>query len=88
MGCASIVLKVIPFRDQLCTAIYRELWIHPDGEVAACVHLGNLIMGSILQDGMMTVWNGHRFRSFRKQIAKGLLPACMRCEKLSYFSPP
>ncbi len=80
--------RALSFQDQFCTAIYRELWILPDGEVAACAHLKDMAMGNIRQAGLMAIWNGPRYRVFRQCLAKSLLPACMRCEKLIYEHPP
>lgn len=75
------------FQKQSCTAIYRELWILPDGNIAACVHLPELKMGNVCDDGVMAVWNGTRYRHFRQYLANGLLPSCVRCEKLTYQYP-
>jgi MoaA/NifB/PqqE/SkfB family radical SAM enzyme len=77
----------LPFQKQFCTAIYRELWLLPDGNMAACVHLPELTMGNVCQEGLMAVWNGPRYRLLRQRLASGLLPACIRCEKLTYEHP-
>jgi len=75
------------FTNQFCSAIYREAWVLPNGDVAACSHLNHLVMGNIREAGLMKVWNNQYFRSFRQSLAEGLLPACGRCEKLTYFHP-
>lgn len=77
-----------PFAGQRCTAIYRELWVLPNGDVAACGLINAVTMGNILESGLMAVWNGRSFRRFRQLLAQGLLPACVRCPKLSYHHPP
>jgi radical SAM protein with 4Fe4S-binding SPASM domain len=77
-----------PFSDQFCTAIYRELWVLPNGDVGACVHITELSMGNVRKDGVMAAWNSPRYRRFRQHLAQGLLPACVRCEKLRYDRPP
>jgi len=77
----------MPFQKQGCTAIHRELWLLPDGNVAACGHLPELVMGNVGRESPMAVWNGPRFRLFRQRLARGLLPACVRCEKLTYEHP-
>ncbi|MGA9347697.1 MAG: radical SAM protein [Anaerolineae bacterium] len=77
-----------PFSDQFCTAIYRELWVLPNGDVGACVHIPELSMGNVREDGVMAAWNSLHYRRFRQHLAQGLLPACVRCEKLNYNHPP
>jgi radical SAM protein with 4Fe4S-binding SPASM domain len=77
-----------PFALQRCTAVFRELWVLPNGDVAACGLINGVTMGNVLDDGLMAVWNGSPFRRFRQLLAQGLLPACVRCPKLSYHHPP
>ena len=77
-----------PFSNQFCTAIYRELWVLPNGDVGACVHITELFVGNVREGGAMAAWNNPRFRRFRQHLAQGLLPACVRCEKLNYEKPP
>ena len=77
-----------PFENQRCTAVYRELWILPNGDLAACAHIPELSMGNVRAGGVMDAWNSPRYREFRQHLAQGLLPACVRCEKLQYVHPP
>jgi len=77
-----------PFAGQRCTAIYRELWVLPNGDVAPCGLINSISMGNVFERGLMAIWNGPPFRRFRRLLAHGLLPACVRCAKLSYRRPP
>lgn len=77
-----------PFHGQTCRAIYRELWILPNGDVVPCTHMHDLVMGNVREAGAMAVWNSTKFRRFRQYLAQGPLPACVRCEKLTYHHPP
>lgn len=77
-----------PFVGQRCTAIHRELWVLPNGDVSPCAHFTDLVMGNACREGTMAVWNGPAFRRFRRHLARRLMPACVRCPKLNYTSPP
>jgi MoaA/NifB/PqqE/SkfB family radical SAM enzyme len=50
-----------PFPHQECVAIYRELWILPNGDVAACGKFTELTMGNIHQKKVMEIWNDSPF---------------------------
>jgi radical SAM protein with 4Fe4S-binding SPASM domain len=77
-----------PFRNQFCTAVYRELWVLPNGDVSACGHIHELSMGNVRQESVLKAWNSPDYRRLRRYLAQGLLPACSRCEKLDYHHPP
>ncbi|HET9222177.1 MAG TPA: SPASM domain-containing protein, partial [Roseiflexaceae bacterium] len=77
-----------PFRGQYCTAIHRELWILPNGDIGACGYIADLSMGNIREGGLLSAWNSQRYRRFRRRLAEGLLPACTRCSKLNFEHPP
>jgi len=77
------------FRGQCCRAVNREMWIMPNGDVSACVHIGELVMGNVRDGGLRAAWNSPAYRRFRRHLGEeGLLPACARCEKLTYHHPP
>jgi radical SAM protein with 4Fe4S-binding SPASM domain len=75
------------FPGQQCTAVHRELWVLPNGDVGACVHINEIKMGNVRAEGIRSAWNSPAFRQFRQQLGRQLLPICARCEKLSYRQP-
>jgi MoaA/NifB/PqqE/SkfB family radical SAM enzyme len=77
-----------PFRDQRCTAIHRELWVLPNGDIGACGYIADLSMGNVREGGLLLAWNSQPYRHFRRRLAEGLLPACTRCSKLNFEHPP
>jgi MoaA/NifB/PqqE/SkfB family radical SAM enzyme len=77
-----------PFRGQRCTAIHRELWVLPNGDVGACAYIADLAMGNVRTGGVLAAWNSPLYRRFRERLGAGLLPACARCSKLSFVQPP
>ncbi|MBM4035206.1 MAG: radical SAM protein [Planctomycetes bacterium] len=60
-------------RDGLafCTAPWRSLTVLADGRIVPCCRdpRGHYAMGSVA-DGVLKVWNGPRFRKFRKALAR------------------
>jgi radical SAM protein with 4Fe4S-binding SPASM domain len=66
-----------------CTFPYSCVVVLWDGRVVPCCHDydGELAMGSI-QDGLGSVWNGERYRVFRRRFRRRTLPTdhlCRRC---------
>ena len=56
--------------------------VNPYGEVYPCSI--DLLMGNIRDKGFMALWNGEKYRKFRKDLkAAGLFPVCKRCCALS-----
>lgn len=64
-----------------CLFVWRGLFIHPNGDAYPCESV-SYKMGNVLEEGFDSVWNGARYKEFRRAIRRGLLPACARCCKL------
>jgi MoaA/NifB/PqqE/SkfB family radical SAM enzyme len=63
-----------------CTYPWKVLRIDPSGMVIPCL---GVVMGNILTEGADHIWNGKKFRNFRKALYKErLFPGCFRCCKL------
>jgi radical SAM protein with 4Fe4S-binding SPASM domain len=71
-------------RDDLafCSAPWRSLTVLADGRIVPCCRdpRGHYAMGSVA-DGVLKVWNGPRFRKFRKALARkrGQMAICKVC---------
>jgi MoaA/NifB/PqqE/SkfB family radical SAM enzyme len=60
-----------------CTLISNYAFVDPRGRLYPCLTLD---MGNVFEEGFATVWNGARFRAFRRLIRREQrLPLCHRC---------
>jgi MoaA/NifB/PqqE/SkfB family radical SAM enzyme len=58
------------------------LIVWPNGDVKPC---REWVVGNVNQTPAMEVWNGEKFRSFRRLLAeRGTLPICARCCYMAY----
>ena len=64
-----------------CLFAWRGLFIYPNGDVYPCESI-SYRMGNVFEDGFSNIWNGSRYKAFRKALKNGLFPACARCCKL------
>lgn len=64
-----------------CLFIWHSTNIQADGQVFPCQYYP-YSMGNILEEPLQQIWNNKRYRSFRREIRRGLLPGCARCCKL------
>lgn len=64
-----------------CLFAWRGLFIHPNGDVYPCESI-SYNMGNVFEEGFSKVWNGSKYKEFRRILKKGLTPACARCCKL------
>ncbi len=64
-----------------CHFVWRGAFVYPNGDVCPCESF-YYPMGNINQESFSNVWNNKKYRNFRKQLKKGLLPGCVRCCKL------
>ena len=63
-----------------CNYPWKILRVHPSGNIIPCL---GVKMGNVVEQGADRIWNGKRFRSFRRILYRnGLFPACFRCCKL------
>jgi radical SAM protein with 4Fe4S-binding SPASM domain len=56
--------------------------ILPNGDVATCWDHPDYIVGNILKERFIDIWNGPRYRKFREVIRRGVFPSCSRCTGL------
>lgn len=64
-----------------CLFMFRGLFVYPNGDAYPCESI-SYKMGNVFKEGFSSVWNGERYKKFRRILKKGLLPACARCCKL------
>ncbi len=71
------------FPRNRCVAVFREMYIYPNGDVPACFHMPELKVGNVRRDGGVgAVWNSEAWRAFRPRVNRGgWLPICGRCER-------
>lgn len=55
-----------------CPWIYYSMAIHANGDVVPCCRdaTGKFVMGNMLTQGLDEVWNGDRFKKFRRMLFK------------------
>lgn len=60
-----------------CTTMEKYAFVDPRGRLYPCLTLD---MGSVFASSFADVWNGERFRAFRRVVRReGRLPLCHRC---------
>ena len=61
----------------VCRSPWVTLRVLPDGQALPCL---DCHVGDLRRESLSAVWNGPRFRRFRRRLLRGgLFPACMRC---------
>ncbi len=68
-----------------CESIYYIAEISPDGRVTPCRDYQDYTCGNINEESFYDIWNGEKFKNFRKEMEKGLMPVCTRCCGLQGF---
>jgi len=79
-------LKSLP-----CTDIYRQAMVYWNGDVVPCCYdlEGEEIMGNLKDNTMEEIWNGEKYRYFRKRLKNSVLSSqkqpdlCKGCLKYS-----
>lgn len=73
--------KVLPDND--CPWIYYSMSVHVNGDVVPCCRdpLGEEVMGNLFEQELDEIWNGPRYREFRKKIMteQGKVKICRLC---------
>lgn len=69
---------------QICPQPFFQLHIYPNGNISVCNSDYNekIIMGNVIKDSLVEVWNGKKWHDFRKMHIKGLRfnhPYCKLC---------
>lgn len=77
------ILKPRSLPPNECPWIYYSISIHVNGSVVPCCRdpLGKHVMGNLLTDTLDEVWNGEKFRNFRKRLHQdqGQIDICRLC---------
>jgi radical SAM protein with 4Fe4S-binding SPASM domain len=68
-----------------CESIYYIAEVSPDGRVTPCRDYQDYTVGNINDQPFYEIWNGEKFKEFRRQMKKGLMPVCTRCCGLQGF---
>ena len=68
-----------------CESIYFIAEISPDGRVTPCRDYQDYSCGNINEQSFYDIWNGEKFKTFRREMQKGLMPVCTRCCGLQGF---
>ncbi len=68
-----------------CESIYFIAEISPDGRVTPCRDYQDYTAGNINDTAFYDIWHGEKFRKFRREMEKGLMPVCTRCCGLQGF---
>jgi len=64
-----------------CTYPWRSVFVDANADVYPCGFMFFKV-GNLLEEPMDAIWNGERMVRFRREVARGLFPACTRCCKL------
>ncbi len=62
-----------------CVVPWMRADLLPNGDVYPCIDFPDYIVGNVHQTPLTRLWNGERYRSFRRELRKKLLPICGRC---------
>jgi radical SAM protein with 4Fe4S-binding SPASM domain len=68
-----------------CESIYFIAEISPDGRVTPCRDYQDYSSGNVNEESFYSIWNGEKFKTFRREMQKGLMPVCTRCCGLQGF---
>jgi radical SAM protein with 4Fe4S-binding SPASM domain len=68
-----------------CHSIYHVVEVSPDGRVTPCRDYQDYSVGNINEEPFYEIWNGEKYKKFRRQLSKGLMPVCSRCCGLQGF---
>jgi len=72
--------------DYRCAGPYSRVALAADGRYAPMCHYA--ATGDLRTDSLRDVWNGARFRDFRRSArAEGVFPGCNGCCNLKYVGP-
>jgi radical SAM protein with 4Fe4S-binding SPASM domain len=68
-----------------CRVVWSTMHIGPYGDVFPCYSYN---MGNIRKNSLMEIWNGEKYKTFRKQLQQaGIWRGCIGCCMISYKEP-
>lgn len=62
-----------------CLLLWASTMISPYGDVLICPMLDRYVVGNLLEDDLMNLWNSDKFKNIRRLIAKKAVPICEEC---------
>ncbi len=68
-----------------CQSIYHVVEVSPNGTVTPCRDYQDYTVGNINDTAFYDIWNGDKYKKFRSEMEKGLMPVCTRCCGLQGF---
>jgi len=84
------ILRHKKYKPNHCRWMFYSITITWEGDVIPCCRdvEGEYRMGNLLKDDIKTIWNGEKFKRFRKSVLKGSrpMPMCLLCDGLSFPS--
>lgn len=89
-GLENGVLRHRNFRAHQCRWMNYSLTITWEGDVIPCCRdvQARYVMGNLIREDMRSLWNGEKFKAFRRDILKGAQPLamCQVCDGLTFPS--
>lgn len=68
-----------------CVVPWMRADLLPNGDVYPCIDFPDYIVGNVKETSFTELWNGDRYRRFRRELQRGLFPICTRCQTLYEF---
>ncbi|MFW6141208.1 MAG: radical SAM/SPASM domain-containing protein [Candidatus Saliniplasma sp.] len=71
-----------------CLTPWVEANVMPNGDIVNCRDFPDIVMGNIMQDELLDIYNNERFKQFRRALTEqpdGVFPLCSRCCGLMGF---
>ena len=68
------------FGSDYCISPWVTTEIQANGDVATCRDHPDYVVGNIMEDPILKIFNNAKYRRFRRHLqTKGLMPVCARC---------
>lgn len=69
-----------------CLRPWFSCFLIPNSDIIPCEQPKPVILGNLKKQKLTEIWNGEKFREFRKSIQKnGILDSCVRCCHRQYY---
>lgn len=62
-----------------CFLLWASIMLSPYGDVLICPMLDRYVVGNLLKEDLMDLWNSDKFKNIRRLISKRLVPICEEC---------
>jgi radical SAM protein with 4Fe4S-binding SPASM domain len=68
------------FGSDRCYSVWLKSYVLANGDVTPCPDYPDYLVGNILEQKFMEIWNGERYQKWRQELQKRkLFPVCHRC---------